>query len=110
MSERRPGALDWDAHGKILIWDSNNGCMVGCSKRRSDYIREPIAHWQRIPRAWTRKALRMPTAGDADAQGCVLILDADMGARVKGWNDPALADRSVVAWQRLPSAPEEGKT
>lgn len=100
--------MDWDAHGKILIWDSNNGCMVGLSKHRSDYTREPITHWQRIPRAWTPKTSRLPTAGDADAQGCVLVLDVYTGVRMIGWNNPTLTDRAIVAWQRLPAAPKVG--
>ena len=106
MSERRPCASDWDAHGKILIWDSNNGCMVGKVESRRDILREPVTHWQAIPGKWIPKVRKMPTIFDADRQGCVLVLDMHTGAKMMGWNNPAFLDHEIVGWQKAPAAPE----
>ena len=37
---------------------------------------------------WIPKSVRMPTAEDADAQGCVLIWDTNNGVMLTGYRNP----------------------
>lgn len=100
-----PRIEDWDGTGKVLIWDVNNGCMIGKKERQRDMLREPVTHWQPIPRNWIPKSEKMPNIFDADAQGCVLALDMMEGARIIGYNNPTIHTERIVGWQRLPKGP-----
>ena len=55
---------------------------------------------------WVSKAERMPTAEDADAQGCVLIWDTNNGVMLTGYRNPYGVDRAPVThWATPPQGP-----
>lgn len=108
-NDRLPGLKDWDGNGKVLIWDTNNGCMIGDIMRRKDILRPPVTHWQPIPNAW-HMANTLPTQSDADEWGCVLVLTLNDGPRIMGYNNPTLRSGGVVGWQKLPNGPRKKET
>ena len=55
---------------------------------------------------WIPKSVRMPTAEDADAQGCVLIWDTNNGVMLTGYRNPYGVDRAPVThWATPPQGP-----
>lgn len=110
MDLKRPAGKDWDEQGKILIWDKNNGCMIGKVQRYRDMIRQPITHWRHIPCEWIPMAMFKPSATDADLWGCILAFDRDDGAFVIGWNNPTIKQRNIIGWQKLPEGPKNIST
>ena len=55
---------------------------------------------------WIPKSVRMPTAEDADAQGCVLIWDTNNGVMLTGYRNPYSVDRAPVThWATPPQGP-----
>ena len=107
-SDRLPGLDDWDGNGKVLIWEENNGCMIGDVLRQKDLLRAPVTHWQRIPNVWNM-ASKMPCQADTDEWGCVLVLTLTEGPRIMGYNNPILRAGGVVGWQKLPAGPGKEK-
>ena len=55
---------------------------------------------------WISKAERMPTAEDADAQGCVLVWDTNNGVMITGIHNPYGIGRGPVThWATPPEGP-----
>lgn len=58
---------------------------------------------------WVAKTERMPEAGDADAQGCVLIWDENNGVMVAGIHNRYGIERGPVThWATPPEGPGGG--
>lgn len=109
INDSPPGAADFDAYGKVLLWDVNNGCMVGKRSNECDIYRDPVTHWQRTPNAWITMAERHPGVYDCDMCGCVLTMSASAGALILGIHNATLRLPDIIAWQRLPEGPKEPK-
>ena len=57
---------------------------------------------------WIRKAVRLPTAADADKQGCVLVWHDYNHVMVLIWQHAA-ENRYVQAWMPTPEGPTLAK-
>lgn len=63
-------------------------------------------YWQPIPQKWIKPEDGMPGETDADAIGCVIILDKTDKTRLMGWHQAPSYIRDIAGWQKPPGPPD----
>lgn len=91
---------------KVIVWHVFNGAMVyDTMHARNNRF---CVYWREPPTEWNDPREKLPTAADADPQGCLLAIDRFGELQVRGWHLIQNA-HDARAWARRPEPPKDYK-